>query len=69
MRDGGDPAANGFSVFVVQRHEQMKFAAPPSEIISSHKDVSFVSSLRALNERVVIKHVRCVFVVGRRRCF
>lgn len=44
-RDAGDPASNGFSVFVVQRHEKMKFADRLTEMICSHKGVFFISTL------------------------
>lgn len=44
-RHAGDPASNGFSVFVVQRHEKMKFADRLTEIICSHKGVFFISTL------------------------
>lgn len=65
LHDAGDPAGNGFSVFVVQRHEKMKFAVGLTEIIYSHKGVFFISSLRAVTALCfVIKHVCCVFVVG-----
>lgn len=49
VRDAGDPAGNGFSVFVVHRHEKMKFAVRLTEIIYSHKGVFFISSLRVMN--------------------
>lgn len=65
VRDAGDPTSNGFSVFVVQRHEKMKFADRLTEMICSHKGVFFISSLKAANELFVIKHVRCACVVGR----
>lgn len=41
----GDPASNGFSVSVVQRHEKMKFADRLTGIICSHKGVFFSSAL------------------------
>lgn len=57
--DAEAPASNGFSIFVVQRHEKMKFAAQLTEIIYSHKSVVFIRSLRTVN--------MCFVMVGCRR--
>lgn len=43
MRDAGHP--NGFSVFVVQRHEKMKFAVGLTEIIFTPAEAYFSSAL------------------------
>lgn len=57
--DAEAPASNGFSIFVVQRHEKMKFAVQLTEIIYSHRSVVFISSLRTMNV--------CFVMVGCRR--
>lgn len=64
VRDAGAPAGNGFSVFVVQRRQKMKFAVRLSEVIYSHKGVFFISSSAAVNARCVIKHVRRILGGG-----
>lgn len=47
MCDVEASASNGFSIFVVRRHEKMKFAFQLAEIIYSRKGVFFVSLLKA----------------------
>lgn len=46
--DAEASASNGFGIFVVRRHEKMKFAFQLAEIIYSGKGVFFISCLQAM---------------------
>lgn len=59
--DAKASASNGFSIFVVRRHEKIKFAFQLAEIIYSHKGVFFISCLKAMKVCAVIIYVCTVF--------
>lgn len=46
MCDAEASASNGFRIFVVRRHEKMKFAFQQAEIIYSGKGAFFISCLK-----------------------
>lgn len=62
MCDAEASASNGFSIFVVRRHEKMKFAFQRAEIIYSHNGVFFISRFRAMKVYVVIIYVCAVLL-------
>lgn len=52
--DAEASASNGFSVFVVRRHEKMKFAFQLAEIIYFQKGTFFTGHLKVTQVYVVI---------------
>lgn len=53
--DAEAPACNGFSIFVVERQEKMKFAFQLAEIIYFLKGVFFIGCLKAAKVRVGVR--------------
>lgn len=61
--DARASACNGFSIFVVRRHEKMKFAFQLAEIIYFLKGVFFISGLKATKVCIFFlytTHVHCI---------